>query len=91
MAYYELAFSLAEMEEELDRALDYAEGRWNCRRRSSSVSLGGPGLGALQAQGVRSAVEFLARASELGPSAATLTHLGMALLASGEEERARTC
>ncbi|HVR96599.1 MAG TPA: hypothetical protein VMW27_08295, partial [Thermoanaerobaculia bacterium] len=28
--------------------------------------------------------------TELGPSSNTLTHLGMALLASGEEERARS-
>ena len=36
------------------------------------------------------AVDFLARSSELGPSSTTLTHLGMALLASGQEDRART-
>ena len=36
------------------------------------------------------AVDFLARSSELGPSPTTLTHLGMALLASGEEDRARS-
>ncbi len=35
------------------------------------------------------AVDFLTKSSELGPSSTTLTHLGMALLASGEDERAR--
>ena len=36
------------------------------------------------------AIDFLTRSSELGPSANTLTHLGMALIASGEKDRART-
>ena len=35
------------------------------------------------------AVDCLERSNELGPSPTTLTHLGMALLAAGEEERAR--
>ena len=36
------------------------------------------------------AIDFLSRSSELGPSSTTLTHLGMALLAHGEEDQART-
>jgi uncharacterized protein HemY len=36
------------------------------------------------------AIDFLSKASDLGPSTTTLTHLGMALLASGEEDRARS-
>ena len=36
------------------------------------------------------AVDFLSKSSELGASSTTLTHLGMALLASGEEDRARS-
>src|SRR5258708_32601606 len=36
------------------------------------------------------AIDFLSKSSELGPSANILTHLGMALLASGEEDRARS-
>ena len=35
------------------------------------------------------AIDFLARSSELGTSSNTLTHLGMALLASGDEEKAK--
>jgi len=35
------------------------------------------------------AVDFLTKSSELGPSSTTLTHLGMALLASGEDTRAQ--
>jgi uncharacterized protein HemY len=35
------------------------------------------------------AIDFLSRASDLEPSSTTLTHLGMALLASGQEDRAR--
>ena len=36
------------------------------------------------------AVECLAKSNELDSSPTTLTHLGMALLAAGEEERARS-
>ena len=35
-------------------------------------------------------MEFLERSTELERSPTTLTHLGMALLASGNEEQART-
>ncbi len=35
------------------------------------------------------AIDFLTRSTELGPTATTLTHLGMALLAFGEEDKAR--
>lgn len=35
------------------------------------------------------AVDFLSRSGKIGPSSTTFTHLGMALLAAGDEERAR--
>lgn len=35
------------------------------------------------------AIDFLSKSSELAPSSTTLTHLGMALLAAGQDERAR--
>jgi tetratricopeptide (TPR) repeat protein len=90
IAYYELAYNLAEMEEDLDQALDYA-------RRSLELApeelrqfpLAALGWVHYKRREYGRAVEFLARSSELGTSATTLTHLGMALLAAGEAERAR--
>lgn len=90
LACYEMACNLAEMEEDLDSALDYA-------RRAVELApeeLKGFPLAALgwvhyKRSEYTRAVGFLDRAAELAPSAATYTHLGMALLAAGEEERAR--
>lgn len=91
IAYYEMAYNLAEMEEDLDEALDYA-------KRSVELSpdeikafpLAALGWVHYKRKEFDKAVDFLARSSEIGPSATTLTHLGMALLASGEEDRARS-
>jgi tetratricopeptide (TPR) repeat protein len=91
IAYYEMAFNLAEMEEDLDRALDYA-------RRSLDLApeefkqfpLAALGWIHYKRSEFAKAVEFLSRSSELGESATTLTHLGMALLASGAEDAARS-
>lgn len=90
IAYYEMAYNLAEMEEDLDEALDFA-------RRSVELSpdeikqfpLAALGWVHYKRKEFDKAVDFLARSSELGASPTTLTHLGMALLASGEEDRAR--
>lgn len=90
IAYYEMAYNLAEMEEDLDEALDFA-------RRSVELSpdeikqfpLAALGWVHYKRKEFDKAVDFLARSTELGPSPTTLTHLGMALLASGEEDRAR--
>ncbi len=90
IAYYEMAFNLAEMEEDLDQALEYA-------RRALELSpeelrqfpLAALGWVHYKRQEFEQAVEFLSRSSEAGPSATTLTHLGMALLASGEEGEAK--
>lgn len=90
IAYYEMAFNLAEMEEDLDEALEYA-------RRALELSpeelrqfpLAALGWVHYKRQEFDQAVEFLSRSSEAGPSATTLTHLGMALLAAGEEGEAR--
>jgi tetratricopeptide (TPR) repeat protein len=91
IAYYEMAYNLAEMEEDLDEALDYA-------RRSVELSpdeikqfpLAALGWVHYKRKEFDKAVDFLSRSSELGPSTVTLTHLGMALLASGEEDQARS-
>jgi tetratricopeptide (TPR) repeat protein len=91
IAYYEMAYNLAEMEEDLDEALDYA-------RRSVELSpdeikqfpLAALGWVHYKRKEFEKAIDFLSKSSELGASPTTLTHLGMALLASGEEDRART-
>jgi len=90
IAYYEMAYNLAEMEEDLDQALDYA-------RRSLQTSpdelkqfpLAALGWVHFKREEFEDAIDFLYRSSEVGPSQKTLTHLGMALLAAGDEERAR--
>jgi len=90
IAYYEMAYNLAEMEEDLDQALDFA-------RRSLQSSpdeikqfpLAALGWVHFKREEFDDAIDFLYRSSEVGPSQNTLTHLGMALLAAGEEERAR--
>jgi tetratricopeptide (TPR) repeat protein len=91
IAYYEMAYNLAEMEENLDQALDYA-------RRSLELApdelkqfpLAALGWVHYKRREFDKAVDFLSRSSELGPSATTLTHLGMALLASGHEDQAKS-
>lgn len=90
LAYYELAFNLAEMEENLDQALDYAERALELSPEElRQFPLAALGWVHFKRRELEEAVEFLARSSEADPSASTLTHLGLALLASGEEERAR--
>jgi tetratricopeptide (TPR) repeat protein len=90
IAYYEMAYNLAEMEEDLDQALDYA-------RKSLELApdelkqfpLAVLGWVHYKRREFDQAIECLGRSSEIGATSTTLTHLGMALLASGEEERAR--
>jgi tetratricopeptide (TPR) repeat protein len=90
IAYYELAYGLAEMEEELDRALEYArEAVELAPEELRSFPLAALGWVHYKRREYDAAVKFLARASEIGPTAETLNHLGMALLAGGEEEAAR--
>lgn len=88
---YEMAYNLAEMEEDLDLALEYA-------RRSLETApeelrqfpLAALGWVHYKRREFREAVDCLARSSALAVSPTTLTHLGMALLAAGDEERAKT-
>jgi tetratricopeptide (TPR) repeat protein len=90
IAYYEMAYNMAEMEEDLDRALDYAQQSLDLAPEElRQFPLAAMGWVHYKRREFDQAVEFLALSSELGSSATTLTHLGMALLASGSEQRAR--
>lgn len=90
IAYYEMAYNLAEMEEDLDQALDFA-------RRSLDLApdelkqfpLAALGWVYYKRKEYDQAVDCLEKSNDLGSSPTTLTHLGMAFLAAGEEERAR--
>jgi tetratricopeptide (TPR) repeat protein len=90
IAYYEMAFNLAEMEEDLDEALSFAQRSLeHSPEELRAFPLAALGWVHYKRREYDQAVDCLSRSSELGPSATTLTHLGMALLASGEEQRAR--
>jgi tetratricopeptide (TPR) repeat protein len=90
IAYYEMAYNMAELEEDLDLALDYA-------RRSLDLApdelrqfpLAALGWVHYKRKEFEQAIDCLTRSTELGSTATTLTHLGMALLASGAEKGAR--
>jgi tetratricopeptide (TPR) repeat protein len=90
IAYYEKAYNLAEMEESLDEALESAQ----LALRFSPKELRQFPLAALgwvyfKRRDFKNAVDFLTKSADLGPTATNLMHLGMALLESGEKERAR--
>ena len=90
IAYYERAYNLAEMEESLDEALESAQ----LALRYSPKELKQFPLAALgwvyfKRRDFLNAVDFLSKSADLGPTATNLMHLGMALLESGEKERAR--
>lgn len=90
VAYFEMAFNLADMEEDLDDALSYA-------RRSvehspdelKPFSLAALGWVHYQRREFTQSVDCLSRSNDLASSRRTLTHLGMALLAAGERDEAR--
>src|SRR5436190_4416129 len=90
IAYYEKAYNLAEMDENLDEALESAQ----LALRYSPKELKQFPLAALgwvyfKRQDFTNAVAFLSKSADLGPTATNLMHLGMALLESGQKERAR--
>lgn len=91
IGYYEVAYNLAEMEEDLDRALDYAQRALDLAPEElRQFPLAAIGWVHYKRKEFDAAIEYLERSSEIGPSPATLTHLGMALLASGDENGARS-
>jgi tetratricopeptide (TPR) repeat protein len=86
-----MAYNLAEMEEDLDQALDFARRSLDLAPEElKAYPLAALGWVHYKRRELDQAVEVLARASEMGPSATTLTHLGMALLAAGQADRARS-
>ena len=90
IAYYEKAYNLAEMEENLDEALESAQ----LSLRFSPKELKQFPLAALgwvyfKRRDYKSAVDFLTKSADLGPTPTNLMHLGMALLESGQKDRAR--
>ncbi len=90
IAYYEIAYNLAEMGESLDQALEYAQRAVELAPEElKQFPLAAVGWVHYKREEFPQAVEFLSRSSELGPSETNLTKLGMALLAAGEDEQAR--
>lgn len=90
IAYYEKAYNLAEMEENLDEALESAQ----LALRYSPKELKQFPLAALgwvyfKKRDFKSAVDFLTKSADIGPTPTNLMHLGMALLESGQKDRAR--
>ncbi|HYS53375.1 MAG TPA: tetratricopeptide repeat protein [Thermoanaerobaculia bacterium] len=90
IAYYEKAYNLAEMDENLDEALESAQ----LALRYSPKELKQFPLAALgwvyfKKHDFVNAVDFLTKSADLGPTATNLMHLGMALLESGQKDRAR--
>jgi tetratricopeptide (TPR) repeat protein len=90
IAYYEKAYNLAEMEENLDEALESAQ----LALRYSPKELKQFPLAALgwvyfKRRDYANAVDFLTKSADIGPTATNLMHLGMALLESGQKDRAR--
>jgi len=90
VGYFEIAFNLAEMEEELDEALSLA-------RRSLDLApddlrhlpLAALGWVHYKRGELDRSVDCLSRSNDLGRSPRTLTYLGMALLAAGDRDEAR--
>ena len=90
IAYYEKAYNLAEMEENLDEALESAQ----LALRYSPKELRQFPLAALgwvyfKRRDFKSAVDFLTKSADLGATSTNLMHLGMALLESGDKDRAK--
>lgn len=90
VAYFELAFNLAEMEEDLDQALSFANRSVELAPEElRHLPLAALGWVHYKRREFDQSVEMLTRSTALGSSPRSLTQLGMALLAAGEREQAR--
>ena len=90
IAYFEKAYTLADMEENLDEALESAQLALKYSPKElKQFPLAALGWVHFKRREFRSAVDFLSKSADLGPTATNLMHLGMALLENGEKDRAR--
>ncbi|MEO8217368.1 MAG: tetratricopeptide repeat protein [Acidobacteriota bacterium] len=90
IAYYEKAYNLAEMEENLEEALESAKLALKYSPKElKQFPLAALGWVYFKKRDFESAIDFLTKSTDLGASATNLMHLGMALLESGEKDRAR--
>jgi tetratricopeptide (TPR) repeat protein len=90
IAYYEIAYNLAEMEEDLDKALDLARRSLDCcPEELKQFSLAALGWVHYKRKEFDEAIDCLSQSTALGEDATTMTHLGMALLASGDDGGAK--
>lgn len=90
IAYYEKAYNLAEMGENLDEALESAQLALKYSPKElKQFPLAALGWVYFKRRDFQTAVDFLAKSADVGPTATNLVHLGMALLEAGEKDRAR--
>jgi tetratricopeptide (TPR) repeat protein len=90
IAHYEKAYNLAEMEENLDEALESAQLSLKYSPKElRQFPLAALGWVYFKRRDFDSAVDFLSKSADIGPTPTNLMHLGMALLEAGHKERAR--
>ncbi|MDP9191663.1 MAG: tetratricopeptide repeat protein [Acidobacteriota bacterium] len=90
IAYFEKAYTLADMEENLDDALESAQLALKYSPKElKQFPLAALGWVYFKRKEFKSAVDFLTKSADMGPTATNLMHLGMALLENGEKDRAR--
>jgi tetratricopeptide (TPR) repeat protein len=90
IAYFEKAYTLADMEENLDAALESAQLALKYSPKElKQFPLAALGWVYFKRREFKSAVDFLTKSADLGPTATNLMHLGMALLENGEKDRAK--
>ncbi|HEU5163778.1 MAG TPA: tetratricopeptide repeat protein [Thermoanaerobaculia bacterium] len=90
IAYYEKAYNLAEMDGNLDEALESAKLALKYSPKElRQFPLAALGWVYFKRRDLSNAIDFLSKSADLGPTATSLMHLGMALLEAGEKDRAR--
>ncbi|HVT46081.1 MAG TPA: tetratricopeptide repeat protein [Thermoanaerobaculia bacterium] len=90
IAYYEKAYNLAEMEENLDEALESAQLALKYSPKElKQFPLAALGWVYFKRREIDNAIDFLTKSADLGPTPTNLMHLGMALLENGQKDRAR--
>lgn len=91
IGFYELASSLADSEENLNEALDYASRSLEAAPDElKPFSLAALGWVYYKKRDYESAIDFLKRSSDSSATPSTLHQLGMAYLAAGRSEEAKS-